>query len=187
MKRLLVIVACLGIAVWIVGFVNGKREAMRRERLLSQALTLERMSYELSNIAIPSKCPLLVLAANSVNGGPQGPYSLEVSGIEVTNNSHSDLLSYQIEWTVYRVGEKAAKLTAVHATRLTAVHVPKPFGTILPGESDAFDKLHLAADAEFGFKEVSGRLSYARFADGTSCQLAEPPGVQYDSGATWAF
>jgi hypothetical protein len=179
MKRLLVIVACLSIAVWIVGFVNGKREAARRERLLSQALTLERVSYELSNIAIPSKCPLLVLAANSVNGGSQGPYSLEVSGIEVTNNSHSDLLSYQIEWTVYRVGDKAA--------RLTAVHVPKPFGTILPGESDAFDKLHLAADAKFGFKEVSGRLSYARFADGTSCQLAEPPDVQYDSGATWAF
>ncbi len=179
MKRLLVIVACLGIAVWIVGFVNGKREAVRRERLLSQALTLERVSYELSNIAIPGKCPLLVLAANNVTGGSQGPYSLEVSGIEVTNNSHSDLLSYQIEWIVYRVGKKAA--------RLTAVHVSKPFGTILPGESDAFDKLHLAADADFGFKEVSGRLSYARFADGTSCQLAEPPGVQYDSGASFEF
>ena len=180
MKRLLVIVACLGTAVWIVGFVNGKLEAVRRERLLSQALTLERVSDELSNIAIPSECPLLVLAANNVNGvNGGGPSSLEVSGIEVTNNSHSDLLSYQIEWTVYRVGKKAA--------RLTAVHVPKPFGTILPGESEGFVKLHLAADAEFGFKEVSGRLSYARFADGTSCQLAEPPGVQYDSGATWAF
>ena len=181
MKRLLVIVACLGIAVWIVGFVNGTLEAVRRERLLSQALTLDRVSYELSNIAIPSECPLLVLAANNLNGvnRGQGPSSLEVSGIEVTNNSHSDLLSYQIEWTVYRVGKKAA--------RLTAVHVPKPFGTILPGESEGFVKLHLAADAEFGFKEVSSRLSYARFADGTSCQLAEPPGVQYDSEATWAL
>ena len=163
--RLLVLVIITS-GVLIALLLGGVRRltSLRRESVMPRNVTPENMSElwtGLAEVAVPGDCPVSVRARGQV-GWSSSEMSIALDQVEVENRSLAKLLVFNIDWDIYINGsESCPSQLAVRCAR-------KPFSCILAGGSQTVD-VKFSHSSTAGFKTISGKLTYAEFADGTTC------------------
>ncbi len=165
------IFAAIGVLVvlnWVLGWGTALYQRARRESLVKQALPVNLLIKNLRQVAVPSNCPLTVLSAGQqVFYSPEGPTSVKINSIQVTNRSHADLVFYRLTWTFSPVDSSIQK---------TSMELPADIDSIVKaGQSHETETPNVAAISEYGFTSIAGRISSASFSDGTTCDSGDPP------------
>ena len=161
----LLIVLALGAVRWLT--------SPRTERVMPHPVPPKNTSelWEgLAQVAVPSGCPVSIWANGQV-GWNSNETSIELQQLEVANLSRAKLLAFEIDWDIYLNGsESCSSQLAVHYGR-------KPFSCIAAGGSKKFD-VKFSHSSTTGFKTISGKLTYADFADGTTCGKEQKTHIQ---------
>ena len=168
MKKLLatvLVVLVLGTLVVLALNIVGWIAWPRAESVVSHPMPPENMSklWEgLARVAVPSGCPVSVRATKGQAGGNSSETTIELEQVEVENRSRTKLLAFEIDWDIYFNGSESCP------SQLEVRYGRKPFNCIPAGGSKKFD-MKFSHSSPTGFRAISGKVTYAEFANGTTC------------------
>ena len=156
----LVLSALIVLALGIVGWIAWPRTESVAPRTASPD-NLSDLWDGLAQVAIPSGCPVSARATKGQVGGNSSE-TVELEQVEVDNRSRARLLAFEIDWDLYLNGSESCP------SQLAVRYVRKPFNYVPAGGSKQLD-MKFSHSSTTGFKAISGKVTYAEFADGTTC------------------